>query len=225
MTQAHTFWRAPSHTLCALAVAAGMMATAQASPLIAFEDFESVPVKDASLPSLNTWVGTFSPAGGGNVFVSSPGYTNFGPGLNPTSSSILTASGPENFDWTLSFAAALVSLEIYLNDLGPALMSFYDASDTLLATFSYASDSDSTNNLVSLSYDAGADVITRATFVSTLGGVLNTGLDNITIAQRGSTEVPAPSVLTLALLALVLLPASRAASRAAQRRARAAVTS
>ncbi len=217
--------RPVSRALCVLAASVGLMTLAQASPLLAFEDFESVPVKDASLPSLSTLVGTFVPAGGGNVFVSSPGYTNFGPGLNPTSSSILTASGHENFDWTLSFAAATVSLEIYLNDLGPALMSFYDASDTLLATFSYASDSDSTNNLVSLSYNAGADVITRATFVSTLGGVLNTGLDNITIAQRGSTEVPAPSVLSLALLALVLLPSSPAARRAAQRRARAAVTS
>jgi hypothetical protein len=211
--------RCVSRALCALAATLSLMPTAQASPLLAFEDFESAPVKDAALASLNTLVGTFLPVAGGNVFVSSPNYTNFGPGLNPTTSSILTASGPENFDWTLSFAAATVSLQIYLNDLGPALLSLYDGSDTLLASFSYAGDSDSTNNLISLSYDAGADVITRATFVSTRGGELNTGLDNITIAQRGSTEVPAPSALTLALLALALLPASQAASRAVQRRA------
>lgn len=215
MTQARTF----SRTMCALVAAAGLMGSAQGSPLIAFEDFESMPAKDVALPSLSTLVGTFLPVGGGNVFVASPGYTNFGPGLNPTTSSILTASGPENFEWTLSFTAATVWLDIYLNDLGPAMMSFYDASDTLLTSFSYASDSDSSNNLVSLFYDAGANVITRATFVSTLGGVLNTGLDNITIAQSVPGGVPAPSALALTLLGLGLLSAGQMAGKASRQRA------
>ena len=213
MTQASTAWRTGFHALSVLALTAGLMATAQASPLLAFEDFESVPVRDTALPSLSTLVGTFLPVGGGNVFVSSPGYTNFGPGLNPTTSSILTASGPENFDWTLAFAAATVSLEIYLNDLGPASISFYDAGNTLLASFSYAADGNSSNNLVSLSYNAGANVITRSTFVSTLGGALNTGLDNITIGQNVPTGLPTPSALALALLALGLLSANQAARR------------
>lgn len=195
------------------------MATAQASPLLAFEDFESVVARDVSLTSLSTLVGTFEPGSGGNVFVSSPGYTNFGPGLNPTTTSILTADGPENFNWTLAFAAATVSMDIYLNDLGPALFSFYDASDTLLASFSYAADSDRSNNLVSLSYDAGDNVITRGTFVSTLGGVLNTGLDNIFIGQSGPVGVPAPPALALVLMALGLLYAHRAVGRVARQRA------
>lgn len=186
-------------------LAATTMLPAQASPLVAFEGFETVSTRDTSLSSLNTLVGLFTPGAGGsgNVFVSSPGYTNFGPGLNPTTSSILTANGDESFNWALAFAAATVQLEIYLNDLGPATMSFFDAADNLLAAFSYASDADATNNLVSLSYNAGSDVITRATFVSTRGGVLNTGLDNITIGQAG-TIVPEPAGLALALTALVL---------------------
>jgi len=199
----------PITTLARAATALMITTAAQASPLVAFEDFESVATRDVSLPSLNTPVGTFTPAAGLNVFVSSPGYTNYGPGLNPTTSSILTANGDESFNWALAFAAATVSLEIYLNDLGPATMNFFDAADTLLASFSYAADGDSSNNLVSLSYNAGADLITRATFVSTLGGRLNTGLDNITIGQAGTAQVPEPAGIALVLSALGLAAAAR----------------
>lgn len=191
----------------ALVSAAGL---AQASPLIAFEDFEGVSTKDISLFELNTLVGRFEPASGFNLVVASPGYTNFGPGLNPTTSSVLTANGDESFRWTLAFSAALVQLQVYLNDLGPATLSFYDATDTLLQTYTFDADVDTTNNLATISYDAGADVITRATFVSTRGGVLNTGLDNITIAQlSGGGTVPAPASLLLAGTALALLAGAR----------------
>ncbi len=200
------------------AVVGTVCSSAQASPLIAFEDFESAVPKDAPLSSLNTLVGTFTPTPGFNVFVSSPGYTNYGPGLNPTTSSILTANGDESFDWTFAFGAAEVWLEIYLNDLGPATLSFYGAGSNLLAGFVYADDSDSTNNLVSLHYDAGANVITNATFVSTNGGISNTGLDNITIAQRGDS-VPEPSSLALVLAGLGL-GALRARRRAQAGKAR-----
>lgn len=191
-----------------LALAALGAGSVQASPLIAFEDFESAPVKDASLPSLNTLVGLFTPASGLNVFVSSPGYTNFGPGLNPTTSSILTANGDESFNWLLAFSAQTVQLQIYLNDLGPATMAFFDAADALLGSLTYSADSDSSNNLVTLNFDAGADIITRATFVSTRGGTLNTGLDNITIAQGAGGAVPAPGSLALVATALMLAAAA-----------------
>lgn len=197
----------PTVTRAAAALlAATALLPAHASPLVAFEGFEAVPNRDVSLASLNTLVGQFTPGpgGSGNLVVASPGYTNFGPGLNPTASSILTANGDESFAWALAFASATVQLEIYLNDLGPATMSFFDAADTLLASFTYAADADSSNNLVSLNYNAGADVITRATFISTRGGVLNTGLDNITIGQAGTT-VPEPASAALALAALGLL--------------------
>ncbi len=180
----------------------------QASPLLTFEDFESAPVKDASLPSLSTLVGLFTPASGFNVFVTSPGYTNFGPGLNPTTSSILTASGDENFSWQLAFSAQTVQLEMYLNDRGPATMEFFDAANALLGSITYGADSDPTNNLVTLSFDAGADIITRATFVSTNGGALNTGLDNIRIRQGTGGTVPAPGSLALVATAVVLAAAA-----------------
>jgi hypothetical protein len=189
--------------------------SAQASPLIAFEDFETVGPRDVSLALLNTAVGTFTPAPGFNVFIASPGYTNFGPGINPTTSSVLTASGDENFGWTFAFTAAMVQLEVYLNDLGPATLSFYDAADVLLQTFNFDADGDGTNNIANVSFDAGADVITRATFISTRGGLLNTGLDNITIAQASSGTVPAPATLALVVAALAgaLASTARQASR------------
>lgn len=187
-----------------LALAAACTSPAQSSPLIAFEDFESVLVRDASLPFLDTAVGLFTPGLAGlNVFVSSPGYTNYGPGLNPTTSSVLTANGDENFIWALAFPAQTVQLQIYLNDLGPATMAFYDAADGLLAAFNFEADSDTGNNLVTLNFDAGADIVARATFVSTRGGILNTGLDNITIAQGGGT-VPEPAGMALLATALGL---------------------
>lgn len=172
-----------------------------ASPLIAMEDFESIGPRDVSLASLSTLVGTFTPSPGFDLVVASPGYTNFGPGLNPTTSSVLTANGDENFSLSLAFAAAQVWMEIYLNDLGPATLSFYDAADVLLREEIFVADGLSTNNLLSFSLDLGADVITRIGFTSTQGGVLNTGLDNITIAQRG-TPVSAPPALALTLAGL-----------------------
>ncbi len=204
------------HAANAVMLAAAATA-AQASPLIAFEDFESVATRDVSLPLLDTLVGRFEPASGLNVYVASPGYTNFGPGLNPTTSSVLTANGDESFVWTLAFSAALVQLQVYLNDLGPATMSFYDATDTLLQTYTFDADADTTNNLAAISYDAGADVIARARFVSTRGGVLNTGLDNITIAQAsGGGMVSTPASLALVGLALTLLAGATALPKRAR---------
>lgn len=128
----------------ALLVAGG---TAQASPPTAFEDFESIAPKDTPLPTLVTAVGTFTPFAGvpfSNVWVASPGYTNFGPGNNPTTSSILTANGDEGWWLDLAFPAREVSLDIYLNDLGPAEISFYGSSMNWMLSVTYPADADST---------------------------------------------------------------------------------
>jgi hypothetical protein len=167
---------------------------------VVVEDFESAGPKDTALASLVTAVGVFTPiAPGNNVWVASPGYTNFGPGLNPTTSSILTANGDEGFELIFPFVAKGFSTEVYLNDLGPAELKLYDGA-TLKFTFIWAADGDDTNNLFSIGV-FGLPV-TRMTFVSTLGGRLNTGLDNISLTPLGAIPEPASWALMIGGFAL-----------------------
>jgi hypothetical protein len=173
------------------ALAATIAIPVTASPLIAFEDFETASPKDTSLAGLVTNVGTFTPDPGLNVFVSSPGYTNFGPGLNPTASSILTANGDEGWTLDLAFPAAYIEVTFFLNDLGPATFRLFDASNTQIGSFNF-SDSSLDDNKQTIVFSYSENRIVRATWESTLGGRLNTGWDDITIAQIAG-GVPEPS--------------------------------
>lgn len=174
-----------------------------ASPLIAFEDFESISPKDTSLGTLVTNVGTFTPDPGLNVYVASPGYTNFGPGVNPTTSSILTANGDEAWTLDLAFVAASIQVTFYLNDLGPAQFRLYDATDTVIGSINFTDTAlDSNKQTWVFSYNENR--IVRATWTSTLGGRLNTGWDDITIAQvAGGIPEPASWALMIAGFGLV----------------------
>jgi hypothetical protein len=195
------------HIAKTFAVATALLGagTVSASPLTAFEDFESVSPKDTPLASLVTLVGTFTPSAGvpfANVWVASPGYTNFGAGNNPTTSSILVANGDEEWVLELAFAADRFAVDLYLNDLGPATISFFDAADVLIASFTYAADADSSNNFIQLDYVSPTPIVT-ATWTSTLGGTLNTGWDNVFIAQDGAIPEPASWALLIAGFGLV----------------------
>ncbi len=168
-----------------LVTSAALLTAAPAAALTIVEGFEGAAPKDVPLPILVRPIGTFTGLAGSpfpNVFVASPGYTNFGPGNNPTTTSILTANGDESFDVALSLAARTVSLDIYLNDLGPATLSFFNGA-TLLDAFDYPADVNNANNFFNQSYTNLTNPITRFTFSSTLGGQLNTGIDNVTISS------------------------------------------
>lgn len=178
------------------------------------EDFESAGPKDTPLASLATSVGVFTPiAPGNNVWVASPGYTNFGPGLNPTTSSILTANGDEGFELVFAFAASNFQTQIYLNDLGPATLELYSGA-SLLFSITIQADADDTNNLFGLGVTHFLPM-TRMTFVSTLGGRLNTGLDNISLTPFAAVPEPASWALMIGGFAL---------AGAAMRRKRASVS-
>ena len=184
--------------LIALALAAS---AAPALAVTLTEDFESLGPKDTPLPSLATAVGLFTPiAPADNVFISSPGYTNYGPGLNPTTTSILTANGDEGFELVLPFLAYNLKADYYLNDLGPATLEFFHGA-TSVFTIILLADNDSTNNLLSLSLFL--QPFDRVTFVSTLGGRLNTGLDNITIQSVPGIPEPASWAMMIGGLGLV----------------------
>jgi hypothetical protein len=177
-------------------LAIALIAAAAPANALVVEDFEALGPKDTALASLATSVGVFTPiAPGDNVWVASPGYTNFGPGLNPTTSSILTANGDEGFELVFAFAASSFHTQIYLNDLGPATLELFSGS-SLLFSINFAADSDTTNNLVGLSVWHSVPM-TRMTFVSTLGGRLNTGLDNISLTPFAAVPEPASWALMI----------------------------
>lgn len=104
------------------------------------EDFETVPIaKNAPSAGFTKSGITYTPKAGVpflNVWVSSPGYTNYGPGLTPTTSSILTSNGDEWFRLTFASPVYGFGLDGYYNGLGPATTSFYNGS-ILLGSYSY----------------------------------------------------------------------------------------
>ena len=151
------------------------------------EDFASLGPRETGVASLDTAIGTITGLAGtptANVYLAPPGYSNFGIGTNPTTATILTANGDEHFDVALLFAARSVRLDAWLNDAGPATLAFYNGN-TLLDTISFAADAD---NLQHIAYRHPSAPVTRFTFQSTLGRLVNTGIGNIRI-----TSVPEPA--------------------------------
>lgn len=164
------------------------------------DDFEAFAPKDTGLGSLTSQGITYNSFGPHfNVVVTSPGYVNFGAGVpQPTTTSILTANGDENFEAVLSNPQYAVGLDVYTNGLGPATLDFYSGSD-LIVSFLWE-DFDS----VQFAGVTSSTPITRLHFYSTQGRQLNTGIDNIlfgagVVPDGGSTL----SLLALPALALI----------------------
>lgn len=162
------------------------------------ETFETLGPKDVLLPTVLSPIGIFNPApgGAGNLVISSPGYTNYGAGNNPTTTSILTANGDESFEFLLAAPASAVFMDVYLNDLGPATLTYFNGASQI-GQLLFASDANPGNNFLSqVGFNFGtANQITRITWLSTLGGQLNTGIDNVTVTFAG--VVPEPSAWAL----------------------------
>lgn len=167
------------------------------------ETFETVPfAKDASVSSFSIAGTTYTGLGGTNVYISSPGYNNYGLGLNPTTSSILTASGPEHFLMQFSSGFQAVGFDVYYNGLGPATASFFNGA-TLLGSIGY-------NGSAMIGFNGFiaslAVPVTSVEFISTLGGQLNAGVDNIAVARVVATPEPATlTLLATGLAGLVLI--------------------
>jgi PEP-CTERM motif len=170
------------------------------------ETFETVPIaKDASVASFSQAGITYSGQAGTNVFVSSPGYVNYGAGLNPTTTSILTANGDENFLIQFLSPYYAVGFDVYYNGLGPATASFFNGS-TLLGSVFY-------NGTAFLGFNgfiaSASTPVTSVEFISTLGGVLNTGVDNLAVINAPTTTTPEPATLVLFATGLAGLALAR----------------
>jgi hypothetical protein len=169
----------PAKAVTTLYLDKGAFIAATSSSLL--DDFESFAPKDVNLPSVTSAGVTYASLGPAfNVVVASPGYVNFGAGVSqPTTTSILTTSGDENFEGVFSAPPTVLGFDVYLNGLGPATIEFYSGANLIDTTTWSTGDSKVFVGITS------TDPITRFHFYSTLGGILNTGIDNILVNSVG----------------------------------------
>jgi hypothetical protein len=170
-----------------------------AASTVLVEDFEVIaPIpKDTALPSFthngNTYTGISSPLASPNVWVASPGYTNFGVPF-PTTSSILTATGDEDFTVDFGAPSTAVGFDTYLNEFGPAFVQVF-GSGGFLDSFILFHDP----LLVGFLGITSTEAITSIEWTTVNGRTINTGIDNIRLGRA----VPEPTTLLLLGLGLV----------------------
>jgi len=173
-----------------------------ASSTSLLETFEAVAPKDTALAIIVSNGVTYTPnAPSTNVWVASPGYDNFGDGVPTTTTSILVATGDEDFTAAFSTAYTAIGFDVYLNGLGDVTVSLFGTSG-LLDTFV------DTRNLDTQEYYGfiSDEAITAIRFDSTLGGQLNTGIDNVAVGAALAVPEPAPlAVLGAGLIAFAWL--------------------
>jgi len=169
------------------------------------EDFEAFPNKDVALASIYSNGISYTPIPPTtNVWVSSPGYTNYG--INgATTSSILTATGDENFLITPDDALAAIGFDIYLNQYSPSYVTINGASG-ILGSYDLSSASHSEVGFLGVT---SSEAIISLEWFTTGGGIENTGIDNIYTQKFVSTSVPEPASIALVGLGLIGLAATR----------------
>ena len=156
------------------------------------EDFESIAPtpKDTAIASFTSNGITYTGLAGTpfpNVFVSSPGYTNYEP-PGMTTSSILTGNGDEDYTLEFSTAVTAVGFDTYINTSGPAMVSVF-GNGGLLDTFNHSHDPATVGFLGILAMED----IKSIRWTTTNGAVVNTGIDNI----RTGAVIPIPAAAWL----------------------------
>ncbi|MCP4112495.1 MAG: PEP-CTERM sorting domain-containing protein [Desulfobacteraceae bacterium] len=160
------------------------------------EDFESITPKDTALKSFsnngNTYTGISSSPLAPNVWVSSPGYKNYGVPITDTS--ILTATGDENFIVDFGDPTKVLGFDTYLNEYGPATIQIF-GTDGLIDTYTLNHDPTQIGFWGVIS----DEFISSVQWTSPSGSLVNTGIDNI----RQGEAVPEPSTILLMIIGLL----------------------
>jgi hypothetical protein len=168
------------------------------SGLPVYEDFEGITPKDTALSLITNAGISYAPALiSGNVWVSSPGYNNYGiPGV--TTTSILTATGNEYFTIAPSFPVRSMGFDIYTINEDGNPNSVLGALPVIVTV-----DTGGLPTLLNLPAPIGNfgflgilsdDPILSVTWQADQGGVRNTGIDNIRVSE---SVVPEPGTLLL----------------------------
>ncbi len=137
---------------------------------------------------------------GPNFVIAIPGYNNFGAGVGTLTTNVLAVNGDEAFQVSFDTPVSAFGFDAYFNGLGPTTLNIYSGA-TLLDTLTTASGLDFIGHLGVTSVGS----ITSFTWITTNGGQLNTGIDNLT--TQDTQGVPEPA--SLALLGLALAAAAR----------------
>lgn len=168
------------------------------------EDFENTgATTDAPIAGFShsgvTYQGLIGGVPFANVYIYSPGGTEFGAGvLQPLTTTVLTGNGEDHFSVTFDVARHAIGFDAYLNGLGPATVEVYGGV-TLLGSFAFPNTQ---NDKAFLGFTSPTE-ITSFVWAATDGGVLNTGIDNLV------ADVPEPGSLAMFGLALTGLLARR----------------
>ena len=160
------------------------------------EDFSTAPTKDAALASLILHGVTYTGLAGSpfpNVFVTSPGYSNYGAAVGTTTDYILAANGDENILASFSTPYNAVGFNAFFNGLGDGTLTVFGAGSSVIGTFTFLGGFDPATGLADKGYLGFTSTAPIYGFEwdTTLGGELNTGFTNI------SVNVPEPITLSL----------------------------
>jgi len=114
----------------------------------------------------------------------------------------LSQSGREGFDIRFNTPVFALGLDTLLNGLGPGFIQVFDQSNSLLGSFTVLHD----QFIIGFFGVISTEQLGIVRFTSTRGEVVNTGIDNIRLSL---TSVPAPPVIFITALALLMLIARR----------------
>lgn len=158
------------------------------SHIVVTENFESVVPKDKALASFTSQGITYAGVAGKNVWVASAGYTNFG--VDKTTSSVLTATGDEDFTLSIQLTTPVTALafDTYLNYDGQATIKVFSGSNEL---GTYILEHDPLQ--VGFFGVTSVNPITMIQWTTRYGAIENTGIDNVQVGN----VVPAPGALLL----------------------------
>jgi hypothetical protein len=181
---------------------AGKTAFEASSIITIVEDFESFPTKGVNIHDPITLQGvtytsiSSNPKKPPNLHVAPAGYTNFGV-IPATTSSILTASGNEDFMVDLSAVDPITAMgfDTYVNGKGDVTITIVNADGPTSTTYNH-------NKLnVGFFGVASSSPISSIQWTAIGGEFINTGIDNL---QVGVVPIhsPVPSAFLLGILGL-----------------------